>query len=220
MMCYVTVSGSTIDWGSVPDWGAAVGTLLAFGIVFVGLRRERRRRRQDEARWEGDRRRLEDERRDLEATQARLVSADIAWQFDHSNGYTAAVDVLNESDHSVRDVEAWLVPTTPPSGGWPEEQPGTSSLARAARSKRVPADDRLRLVLAPPHRFTPPGDGIQQPHQWAISGAYEVRFQFTDTRGLRWQRNGHEQPERVIRVESAVELGWRTSAPTKPAAES
>lgn len=91
--------------------------MLAFGGLVVGLWVERRRRRHDERLWEEGRRQAEEERRDREAMQARLVSVDIAWQFHHSGGYTAAVNILNESDASIRDIETRLVPVGPPSEG-------------------------------------------------------------------------------------------------------
>ena len=75
-----------VDWGSLPDWFGAVGSIASVLFVYLGLRREIRSRRTDELR--------------ARATQARLVSA-VA---EIRGGSVLKVVVTNESDAPVLDL--------------------------------------------------------------------------------------------------------------------
>src|SRR4051794_14345344 len=61
-------ASSDVDWGSVPDWVGAIGTVLAFVGFGVAFWWEVRLRRLDDRRADAD-------RREAEAAQARLVFA-------------------------------------------------------------------------------------------------------------------------------------------------
>ncbi|MBM0233430.1 hypothetical protein JNW91_17145 [Micromonospora sp. STR1_7] len=89
-----------VDWGSVPDWFGAVGSIASVLFVYLGLRREIRARRTDELR--------------IRATQARLVSA-VA---EIRGNSVLRVTVANESDAPVLDVLVLprLVPPDEPDG--------------------------------------------------------------------------------------------------------
>ncbi|MGN9811456.1 hypothetical protein ACTMSW_19125 [Micromonospora sp. BQ11] len=82
-----------IDWGSMPDWLAAIGALL--NLVFLGtaLLREIRLRRAEE----GQR---DQERRDLEARHARRVSVTVR----EGSGLRLGLEVANDGDGPIFDV--------------------------------------------------------------------------------------------------------------------
>ncbi|WP_433530006.1 hypothetical protein ACQPYA_27980 [Micromonospora sp. CA-263727] len=77
---------SVIDWGTVPDWFGAVGSVGSVLFVYVGLRREIRARRADEQR--------------ARASHARLVSAVV----EKRGSSIVRVVISNESDAPVLDV--------------------------------------------------------------------------------------------------------------------
>jgi hypothetical protein len=62
-----------VQFGTVPDWLAAVGTVGSLGLLAVGLLREIRLRREDDERAAA-------ERRDAEADLARLITVDFGWR--------------------------------------------------------------------------------------------------------------------------------------------
>ncbi|PWR06790.1 hypothetical protein DKT68_21325 [Micromonospora acroterricola] len=127
----------TADWGSVPDWFGAVGSIVSVLIVYLGLRREIRARRTDELRGR--------------ATQARLVSA-VA---EIRGNSVLRVVVANESDAPVLDVTVLplLVPPDDPEGT-PTELAGAKQVRRIhGRESQelfvtVTAEHRLRAADA------------------------------------------------------------------------
>ncbi|WP_406072955.1 hypothetical protein [Micromonospora sp. NBC_01638] len=123
-----------VDWGSVPDWFGAVGSIASVLFVYLGLRREIRARRTDDMR--------------VRATQARLVSA-VA---EIRGTSVLRVTVANESDAPVLDV-AVLARLVPPDD--PDSQP--VGLAAAKQVGRVPGRDAhdLFVTVAAEHRLRP-----------------------------------------------------------------
>ncbi|WCN80992.1 hypothetical protein [Micromonospora sp. LH3U1] len=123
-----------VDWGSVPDWFGAVGSIASVLFVYLGLRREIRARRTDDLR--------------VRATQARLVSA-VA---EIRGTSVLRVTVANESDAPVLDV-AVLARLAPPDD--PDGPP--IGLAAAKQVRRVPARDAhdLFVTVAAEHRLGP-----------------------------------------------------------------
>ncbi|MDG4806361.1 hypothetical protein O7634_06285 [Micromonospora sp. WMMD1120] len=123
-----------IDWGSVPDWFGAVGSIASVLFVYLGLRREIRARRADDLR--------------TRATQARLVSA-VA---EIRGTSVLRVTVANESDAPVLDV-AVLARLAAPDD--PDAPP--VGLAAAKQVRRVPGHDvqDIFVTVAPEHRLRP-----------------------------------------------------------------
>ncbi|MET8039881.1 hypothetical protein ABZU25_03320 [Micromonospora sp. NPDC005215] len=113
-----------IDWGSVPDWFGAVGSIASLLFVYLGLRREIRARRTDDLR--------------VRATQARLVSA-VA---EIRGTSVLRVTVANESDSPVLDV-AVLARLVPPDD--PDDEP--VPLAAAKQVRRIPGRDAQDLFV-------------------------------------------------------------------------
>lgn len=122
------------DWGSVPDWFGALGSIASVLFVYLGLRREIRARRSDDLR--------------VRATQARLVSA-VAQIRGNS---VLRVAVANESDAPVLDV-AVQVRRVPPDD--PDGPP--VGLAPAKQVRRIPGRDvhDLFVTVTAEHRLRP-----------------------------------------------------------------
>ncbi|MET8323413.1 hypothetical protein [Micromonospora sp. NPDC005189] len=123
-----------VDWGSVPDWFGAVGSIASVLFVYLGLRREIRARRSDDLR--------------VRATQARLVSA-VA---EIRGASVLRVTVANESDAPVLDVAvlARLVPPDDPDGP-------PAELAAAKQVRRIPGRDvhDLFVTVTAEYRLRP-----------------------------------------------------------------
>ena len=94
------------DWGSVPDWFAAVGTVGGTLVVGGALWYEIRRRRLDDERWHGD-------QRSAEAAHGRLVSVTFMTTGGHDH-FKIRVD--NDGPGPIKQIKlALLVPE--PDGG-------------------------------------------------------------------------------------------------------
>ncbi|MEU1585674.1 hypothetical protein [Micromonospora sp. NPDC005710] len=113
-----------VDWGSVPDWFGAVGSIASVLFVYLGLRREIRARRNDDLR--------------VRATQARLVSA-VA---EIRGTSVLRLTVANESDAPVLDVVV-LARLVPPDD--PDAPP--IGLAGAKQVRRIPGRDKHELFV-------------------------------------------------------------------------
>ncbi|MFF4878248.1 hypothetical protein [Micromonospora sp. NPDC000668] len=115
---------AAVDWGSVPDWFGAVGSIASVLIVYLGLRREIRARRTDELR--------------VRATQARLISA-VA---EIRGNSVLRVTVANESDAPVLDVT--VLPRLVP----PDDPEGTpTELAAVKQVRRIHGRDSHELFV-------------------------------------------------------------------------
>lgn len=180
-----------IALGTLPDWLAGVGTVGSLFFLAVHGRRERRRRRADEQQGLA-------ERRDRDAAQARLTTVELAWQY--GPGFEAMVVVHNHSAGPLLDVRVLLVDHgTIPSH---DESPPAGPTEETA-STIGPGEDR-RFRLHPPRRLPPPRDGDDAAAYQAPGQTFGAQVEFTDTAGLRWQRTGSEQPQRVIQQRPAL----------------
>ncbi|MEU4160762.1 hypothetical protein [Actinoplanes sp. NPDC026670] len=88
------MSVAAVDWGSVPDWIAGVGSVIATLLAVSGLLYEMRKRRLNEARADA-------ERRAAAANQARLVSVQARVRGD---GHRAEFTLRNDSGAPIRTV--------------------------------------------------------------------------------------------------------------------
>lgn len=112
------------DWGSVPDWFGAIGSIGSVLFVYLGLRREIRARRVDEMR--------------VRATQARLVSA----VTEIRGNAVLRVTVTNESDAPVLDVT--MLPRLAPSE---DSDDPPVDLATAKQVRRIHGRDSAELFV-------------------------------------------------------------------------
>ena len=116
--------GRQIEWGSVADWFAAIGTVAAFIAGVVVIRRDNRLRRNEEANRRATARR----------TQASAVTAG----FDPD---TAEFELLNSSSGMIYRVAicAWFKP--------PDKTEEADWLFDAMSVAAVPPDTRRRLPI-------------------------------------------------------------------------
>jgi hypothetical protein len=90
------------NWGDVPTWIAAVGTVLAFVVAFVQIANERRHRHEAEAR----------DRAERHIEQARLVSAFMGpkeWEPGSDEPGRTAINLVNGSDEPVYTLVVCIV---------------------------------------------------------------------------------------------------------------
>ncbi|MEU6992701.1 hypothetical protein ABZ953_18855 [Streptomyces sp. NPDC046465] len=163
-------------YGTVPDWVAAVGTVAATLLLAVGLLREIRRRRIDDAR-------AATERRAAEANQARLVSVVFRAR---GSGLRVECVVRNDSPAPVRDAVPWLswvdpagalhVPQTEVGANAPLLGPGETTEMTLSVTERAEAPD--------------------------ASGSLRCALAFTDANGRRWVRTANGAPTAVLDDES------------------
>jgi hypothetical protein len=200
----VVLLSSAVSWGSVPDWVAAIGSVLAFVGFGVALLREVRLRRIDDERTAEDRRQLEAERRDTEANQARQVTTAVGYGFNTKARWTASITLANESVASVTDVAVELVPARPPDDMPEMTGEAQRRLPICKTVQRVVGNGGTAMVdISVPHCFEEP-KGTDPDPSWEVARAYFVRVEFTDCHGRRWQRRGTQQPTRVLPREPDV----------------
>jgi hypothetical protein len=150
------------DWGTVPDWLAAIGTLAAFGVALRLLAKELAARREQEE--------------DRRSSQARLVSA---WPTDpqvEGGRLRVTVVVKNGSDEPVYQVHAVLVPPDSPWAEDPEAGAGQVPAAEIGRMMLPPGqkeEGRFPMIMSILHTGIGPGP---------------VGISFTDAAGRRWKR--------------------------------
>ncbi len=176
----------SIDWGSVPDWLAGIGTVGTLAFFGMQLRNDKRRHRTEEQR-------RVDEARDREASQARLVASRARWDYGPSSGYAARITVRNDSPFPITDVQAQLV-----SRG---DQPPSVALWEIAAGLPQPVIDPGGLSefrLVPPYQPSAPEDGMDAASYDAPKKLFVPCIAFTDSVGLRWTRTESEQPRRLV----------------------
>lgn len=174
----VDIAKSAVNWGSVPDWIAGIGSLLAFAAFSIAFIWEvRKRRHDDQLRLVADHQAAED-RRDEKARQARLIFGEHAGSFPTQ----ARVKVHNASGAPIfnLDVNILLGPTeaSVKPVQTTRRRPGPTGLAPHDEVEiwldlvaPIPADENRRFI------------GIQ--------------MDFTDAHGSRWRRIDDEQPHLI-----------------------
>lgn len=164
-----------VNWGSLPDWLAALGTVSAVVVALaLALRDSQRHAAEEERRAQ--------ERRDLEATQARLVYFTIA----SSGGIM--VTIHNASDRPIFHVCLESV-----------EKVGSPGLAWQVNRNVMGA--RAETNSIEPHgHFKIPVNLVSEDGQAQRSriGEYTVIISFLDAAGMRWSRTGMGPPTRVL----------------------
>jgi hypothetical protein len=164
---------SRIDWGSVPDWIAGIGSVLAFAGFAIAFIWEVRKRRQDDEQ-------AAEERRDALKRHARLVFMKIIGGSETQRRLT----LHNEGPGPIIDVvtTVWV---------WSDE--ATGELREVQLARRGPNTTELGagengevwLWLADGERILPGQEFFPQ-------------VEFTDCEGNRWRRRDNQQPVRVL----------------------
>lgn len=165
----VSVCSWSINWGSLPDWLAAIGTVGSLGVVAIGLTREVKRRREDD-------RAAAAERRHATARQARLVTAVArAWSPQQVH-----VTVRNESQAPIFDVKPGLLVADPETGQQTVPLAGRV-LDFVAMHRIAGGSGELQVALTVDEPLTADPRAITD-------------LIFTDANGLRWRRINNGQP--------------------------
>ena len=159
-----------LELGSVGEWVSGVGTVAA---VVVALRIGQR-----------DWRRADDERRDAEAAQARLITTTST----HQGGAQVAVQTVNQSQFPIIALTLKKVAAKPPydGGGW-RWNGGT----RLTQEILNPGETATWAVLITDAN----GDPVD-PGPYHVDCGAEISF--TDYAGLLWRRVDLDQPGRVV----------------------
>jgi hypothetical protein len=162
-----------INWGSVPDWIAGIGSVLAFAGFAIAFIWEVRKRRQDDER-------ATDERRDALKHHARLVFMKI---IDRSETQTR-LTVHNEGTGPIVDIVTtmWI---------WSGDMAGELREVQLARREpnitELGAGDNERVWL-----WCADGERI------GVEQEFFAQVEFTDCDGNRWRRRDNQQPIRVL----------------------
>ncbi|MEV2241091.1 hypothetical protein [Micromonospora sp. NPDC049891] len=151
---------AAVNWGSVPDWIAGIGSVIATLLAVSGLLYEMHKRRLAEAEAAA-------ERRAAEANQARLVSVEVRARGD---GHRAELTLRNDSAAPIRTVTPVLY-WADAGGTWkiPRLSNGTP---QAVLGPHESATSLAEVATGEPG---PPGPA-----------AVRAAVAFTDAEGRRW----------------------------------
>lgn len=190
----------TADWGSVPEWVAAFGTVAAFGALLIASRQWRDGQSERKL-LEADRRAADKERRELaarraamaiddEMSQARLIVVEPLPNEQRIKAHPAEPDlkvrqmhVRNYSGAPVFDLKV---------SQHPLDHPDITVYGSITDSPDLPSD--LPVLRAKEATATLTVAGIRD----TVPTVENVAVRFTDARGLRWQRIGPGQPKRLL----------------------
>ena len=151
---------AAVHWGSVPDWIAAVGSVIAMLLAVSGLLYEMHKRRLTEAETVA-------ERRAAEGNQARLVSVEVRVRGD---GHRAELTLRNDSPAPIRTVALVLY--------W----------ADADGTWRIPelSNETPLAVLGPHESATSLAEVASGESGPPVPTAVRAAVAFTDAEGRRW----------------------------------
>lgn len=151
---------AAVDWGSVPDWIAGVGSVIAMLLAVGGLLYEMHNRRLADAKAAA-------ERRAAEANQARLVSVEVRVRGD---GHRAELTLRNDSTAPIRTVAPVLY--------W----------AEAGGAWRIPklSNNTPLAVLGPHESATSLAEIATGESGPPAPAAVRAAVAFTDAEGRRW----------------------------------
>jgi hypothetical protein len=147
------------EWGTVPDWVTALGTILAFLVALRLLAKELAAHHEAE----------EDRRR----AQVRLVAGWVTPPRPDPQApanFVFDLVIRNASEEPIYDLNAVMVPPNGPHANDPEAAPPTVGAARIQRGT-LPPDEYVELRF----RMVPTMPGI-------------LGMSFTDAAGRRWKR--------------------------------
>jgi hypothetical protein len=171
---------SDVDWGSVPDWIAGVGSALAFIGFATAFVWEVRKRRQDDAKRRQDDERAAEEARDALKRYARLVLMKVS----RGSETQLRLTINNASSGPIIDVVTTV---------WVRIEGPSRELREVALDRRSPdatelgAGDSGEVWL-----WFADGERIPQEQEFV------PQIEFTDCNGNRWRRLDNQQPVQVI----------------------
>jgi hypothetical protein len=158
VMWWCATGGSHLVWGTVGEWVGGVGSMAAAVAAVAIAIRDGRQREQD--------------RRDEQAAQARLVTVEARAVV----AFSAVIEVTNHSTTPVLAVRIEHVHTTP--------EPSRAQFLEGKSREwgRLDAGEKVSAVC---HLWLPDGSKILQPDELTVITA---EISFVDARGLRWRR--------------------------------
>ena len=164
----------SLDWGSVPDWLAGVGTIGALIFAYRAVRAANRQNQHQAAQLA----RLENDQRDRDEEQRRAQASNVALWWQHrdrsASGPAHAFYVSNTSDLPVTEV-VFVVRT-------PRSQVECLAVPYIApRTREVNSIDFDKV-------FSQLRDEFVEFQGHGPSGDMAA-LEFTDMAGLRWRRN-------------------------------
>lgn len=180
-------SPNVADW--MQAWGTVAGALfsaLAFVAAVSLLWHEVRTRRRDDE--------------DRVAGQARMILISVFDAHDNSDGGLVRmvnIRVRNHSASPITDVEVVAVHSQKSADG-PERDSLTFETEFIDPDR---SDSELWLLQAP----------ISWKHDIPLAGFFATRITFTDAQGLRWVRDGRDEPRRLRSDSSRCLEGWSRS---------
>lgn len=166
-----------VDWGTVPAWVGALGSLLVSAVIGGGLLREIHQRRLEDSRAAA-------ERYDRLAAHARLVSVGGGI----AKGRGGRISIRNDGDGPIRNVSYVLLVQGEEEG---EEVERVSVYPLKPHPPFVGGHADLRVDIK--------ASRLVDPRQAAIE------VQFTDTNGLRWALTSTNEL-RQVRYERTDEI--------------
>lgn len=167
-LAQLAAAPGAVDWGSVPDWIAGIGSVAAFAAFAVAFLWEVRKRRDDD-------RRGEDERRDALKRHARLVHV------RPIGGSTTQVrlTIANAGPGPIVDLQTTV---------W-RESPDLGRLVEIPAGRRNPDASIIDAgEAADVWLWLDEGEVLER------GEAFFLRVEFTDCDGNRWQRTDNGQP--------------------------
>ena len=188
--------GMPPDWGDVPAWVAAFGSLATFGALSIAALEWRSR--------QADRRLLDADRRAADRERSALAAAREAERRDHEMSQARLI-VAQPIDNSLA---TWSGPTRPDMNNAKITVVNFSSEPVFNLQFVKDKDDELQVL----QHFNGAG---QEPTNYPVFAAAEktapltvigrggvpsvecVEFTFTDARGLQWLRRGSGLPTRI-----------------------
>lgn len=164
-----------VDWGSVPAWLGAIGTVSAVVVALtLAVRDSRQHAAAEKVRAA--------ERNDLEAAQARLVFSAIT----ASGGLM--VTIKNSSGAPIHHLSLDnVVKIDSPDAMW-----RVNPRVRGARAESNTLEAQGEFKIPVEHTD---GTGTVMTNR---IGEYSVVFSFLDAAGLRWSKTGVNAPARVL----------------------
>lgn len=159
------------DWGNVPAWFAAAGTVATFATLKIAL---------------GDYRTREKERLDGQKRQARRI----VMEFSYPGG--VRLDVTNHSSEPIFEFELESARmSTAPSAPW---RVNRSVIGAGTSIDIVAAHEGVWMAL---EFLQPDGKPYDFQHHLGETPTYSGTIKFTDAAGLRWRRVDSRLPTRV-----------------------
>lgn len=196
---------ASIDWGTVPAWVSAVGSLatcVGVGIAAVTYLRAQ----EDRRRAERDRREDRAAARDDQATQARLVrlSARAPGGLDDKGRQRWKVVLRNDSDRPVFGVRIHTFRAVAREGATASPMRSITTIPEGKLFAGTVLDDvpMQRELAANGGEFETLWTAVDSYEEPVAEGVSVIYYSLTDANGRMWQIKDFTEPQRVPRPDA------------------